>query len=57
MLLISRFISNSVVMPGFRPGIHEFAAQKLVDARAKPGHDDRVRDGAEQSTATAHANF
>jgi hypothetical protein len=26
-------------MPGFRPGIHEFASQKLVDAKAKPWHD------------------
>jgi hypothetical protein len=31
---------HSVVMPGFRPGIHEFADQKLVDAKAKPWHDD-----------------
>jgi hypothetical protein len=31
---------HSVVMPGFRPGIHEFAGQKLVDAKAKPWHDD-----------------
>jgi hypothetical protein len=29
-------------MPGFRPGIHEFAADKLVDAKAKPWHDERV---------------
>jgi hypothetical protein len=29
-------ISHSVVMPGFRPGIHEFAAEKLVDAKAWP---------------------
>src|SRR5690242_2715759 len=36
--------SHSVVMPGFRPGIHEFAAQKLVDAKAKPWHDG-LRDG------------
>jgi hypothetical protein len=28
-----------IVMPGFRPGIHEFAAKKLVDAKAKPWHD------------------
>jgi len=34
--------SFSVVMPGFRPGIYEFAGPELVDARAKPGHDDRV---------------
>jgi len=27
-------------MPGFRPGIHEFASQELVDAKAKPWHDD-----------------
>jgi hypothetical protein len=32
----------SVVMPGFRPGIHEFAGRKLVDAKAKPWHDERV---------------
>ncbi len=31
---------HSVVMPGFRPGIHEFAnTKKLVDAKAKPWHD------------------
>jgi hypothetical protein len=29
-------------MPSFRLGIHEFAGQKLVDAKAKPWHDDRV---------------
>jgi len=30
-------------MPSFRLGIHEFAAtKKLVDAKAKPWHDDRV---------------
>jgi urease accessory protein len=35
--------SDSVVIPGLGPGIPEFRAtgKKLVDARAKPGHDDR----------------
>jgi len=29
-------------MSGFRPGIHDFGAarKQLVDARAKPGHDE-----------------
>jgi hypothetical protein len=29
-------------MPGFKPGIHEFANEELVDARAKPRHDELV---------------
>ena len=29
-------------MPGFRPGIHEFAADELVDPKAKPWDDERV---------------
>ena len=30
-----------LVMPGFRPGIHDFVggAKTIVDGRAKPGHD------------------
>jgi hypothetical protein len=39
--LNSALRSLSVVIPGFRPGIHEFAGNKLVDAKAKPWHDDR----------------
>ncbi|WP_246510223.1 hypothetical protein [Bradyrhizobium glycinis] len=27
-------------MPGLVPGIHVFAATKVVDGRVKPGHDD-----------------
>jgi len=36
--------TNWVVMPGFRPGIHEFVVpgKKVVDPRAKPEDDDRV---------------
>jgi len=39
----------SLVMPGFRPGIHEFGAtiKKLVDPRAKPGDDDPVGGNAQ----------
>jgi hypothetical protein len=29
-----------IVMPGLVPGIHVFAAQKNVDGRDEPGHDD-----------------
>jgi hypothetical protein len=36
-------------MPGFRPGIHEFAGQKLVDAKAKPWHDEREWRSIEHS--------
>src|SRR5580658_8578341 len=32
-------------MPGFMPGIHVFAAQKDVDARDKPGHDEGRIEG------------
>jgi hypothetical protein len=32
---------RSIVMPGLGPGIHEFLGSgKLVDAKAKPWHDD-----------------
>jgi hypothetical protein len=31
-----------MVMPSFRLGIHEFAATRLVDAKAKPWHDYQV---------------
>jgi hypothetical protein len=27
-------------MPGLDPGIHVFAARKIVDGRDKPGHDE-----------------
>jgi hypothetical protein len=34
--------SKNLVMPGFMPGIHDFARGKesIVDGRAKPGHDE-----------------
>ena len=34
---------RSLVMPGLVPGIHVFTsnAQKDVDGRVKPGHDER----------------
>jgi hypothetical protein len=30
-----------LVMPGLVPGIHVLAAEKNVDGRDKPGHDDK----------------
>ena len=37
--VIAQTIRPNDVMPSFRLGIHEFAATKLVDAKAKPWHD------------------
>jgi len=43
--LFSTTATLSVVIPGLGPGIYEFISSrpKLVDAKAKPWHDDRVR--------------
>jgi hypothetical protein len=36
--------TNTFVMPGLEPGIHEFqlCPRQDVDGRDKPGHDDGV---------------
>ena len=39
MSAIVQTFDLSVVMPGLVPGIHAFAATKIVDGRDKPGHD------------------
>jgi hypothetical protein len=35
-------LSNSTVMPRLGLGIHEFRGGKLVDAKPKAWHDDRM---------------
>ena len=50
----ARITDNSVVTPGLSPGVAELgtAGKKLVDARAKPGHDDREYCDTRSKTVT-----
>jgi hypothetical protein len=47
--------ARSVVTAGLGLGVHEFAAKKLVDARAKPGHDDRELSPANDSSSASES--
>jgi hypothetical protein len=42
--------SRNIVMAGLDPAIHDFSFTKQdVDARHKAGHDERKKEGREQS--------